>query len=569
MNGDYVKNLKSFYNQELNWMFFQLSRKNTMLPILLLEQRLENVLQFTKSILEKKPSPQDDRIYVCKKYLKYFYLLIPFTRDTFLGLGEHDLTYSLIFTFYNTFPSLAYESVQLILSPLENDNKNINIGCWRDIKYLCDYIYNISPLKEKHPLIKFCISLVNQQLIKDIETWKFSVNCFSINHISNVAKHIPRETSKFSWLFEKLAVDFVTSTKPYILKSPKTLESYQKALSKTKRIYRKNITFLNKALCTPQIQFCEQRKHINNVSLTKHTYIKNQQLFSKNTNASFLFFNKLNNFNYENSFYFHGHNFCHVSIEHIIKRCVFLYDQENIDPQERNFLNILWEKYTCKVYNKTDYIIPLLDVSDCTNNDSFYAALGNAFLLSYNSYFQERIIAVDKFPTWIKVDSSLGILDQVSYFMKAIYNMSNTSCNFQKAFQLLSSTMKSIKASNKQVENTKVVVLSSFKNPFSYDDFMQTFKDKWFSTFPYLILWNFSLENCISLPGQIKKKYVFIISGYSSNQIFNILSANRHKTSFQNITTILKKDRYTPFSNFLEFYLDFRYSLSNEYLPIY
>lgn len=569
MDTDYITYLKSYFNQELNWIFFQLSRKTTILPLFLLEQRVENVLQFSKNILENKSVFNDDRVSICKKYLKYFYLLIPFTRDTLWGLGEHDLTYSMICAFYNTFPSLAYESMQLILTPLDNDNKNQNIGSWRDIKYLCQYVYDISSLKHKHPLIKFCISLVNEQLIKDIETWKYSVNCFSVYHISNVAKHIPRETSKFSWLFEKLAIDFVTKTKPCILSSPKTLDSYQKALSKTKRIYRKNIVFLNKALSTPQIQFCEKRKDLNIVSLTKHTYIKNQQLFSKNTNASFLFFNKLNNFNYEHPFYLCGHNFCHVPVEYIIKRCVLLHDQENIDSQERNFLNILWEKYASKLYNKKDYIIPILDVSDCTNNNSFYAALGNALLLTYNSHFQNRIIAVDKSPTWIKIDPSFGILEQVTFFMKSIYNMSNTSCNFQKAFQLLSTTMKSIRATNNQVESTKVVILSSFKHPFSYENFMQTFKDKWFYAFPYLILWNFSNENCISLPGQVKKKYIFTISGYSFNQIFNVLYANRNKTSFQNITSILKKDRYTPFTNFIEFYLDFKYAGFDEYLPIY
>jgi rRNA maturation protein Rpf1 len=129
--------------------------------------------------------------------------------------------------------------------------------------------------------------------------------------------------------------------------------------------------------------------------------------------------------------------------------------------------------------------------------------------------------------------------------------------------------MKSIRATNKQVESTKVVILSSFKDSFSYENFMQTFKDKWFYTFPYLVLWNFSNLNCISLPGEVKKKYMFIISGYSFNQIYNVLYSNRNKTSFQNITSILKKDRYTPFTNFLDFYLDFKFVLSDKYLPIY
>jgi hypothetical protein len=170
----------------------------------------------------------------------------------------------------------------------------------------------------------------------------------------------------------------------------------------------------------------------------------------------------------------------------------------------------------------SDFIIPLLDVSNCTNNDAFFAAMGNAILLSYYSFFPCRILAVDKFPTWITIDKNASIVEQVSQIINSIYNMSNTIPNFKKAFNLIASSFKQINSKNHYIDKIKLVLLSQFSQTCSYEDLLNSFVYFWFSATPTLIFWNFS-NNYVELPFNIQNNKCYALSGYSQNQIYNIL----------------------------------------------
>ena len=95
---------------------------------------------------------------------------------------------------------------------------------------------------------------MNTELYKDIQTYKFSANCFSQKHISNVCKWIPREKkNKFSWLYDKLAYQYSNYHKPFIFDNITTILQHQKAMNKAKKFYRKTFSFLNKQIQTTEI----------------------------------------------------------------------------------------------------------------------------------------------------------------------------------------------------------------------------------------------------------------------------------------------------------------------------
>lgn len=551
MNNNYDQQSHLFFKEEITWLFFQMSRKNNNH---VLQSRIKNLLQFLKNILDgKNLNIQNKNTSVWLPYLNYIFAYIAFTRDTFIGLGEHDLFYSLIFTVFEFYPSFSTSAIDWVVKPLKHDLHNQNLGCWRDIKYICQLVYQNSYMETQHPIIQHCVHTVNKQLHHDIETWKFSKNCYSIYHISNVAKHIPREKTRFSWLFQLLAIDWVKKHQPYIFKYTHSDTSYQKAVAKSKRTYRKIIAYLNKHLGTPEISICK-KKNIETPFITYHTFFKNSYLLSNQDTCLPFYKNISLPFSDNHSFFFQGQNFSSVGIEYIIKKCVHIHHNPQIaTTSEIQIINSLWKNYFVKNYTFDDYIIPLLDVSNCTNNDSFFAALGNSILLSYYSIFSHRILAIDKFPTWIQLDANSNIVEQVSQIINSIYNMSNTIPNFQKAFHLIASSFKSIKAKNQDIDRIKIVLLSQFSHSCSYQDLLNSFIYFWFSSNPNLIFWNFSNQDSTELPFNIQNNKCFAISGFSPKQIYNILYFTNNKSvsnSYSFACKVLCNNRYSDFYNF-------------------
>lgn len=563
MDDNYKSFVHSFLKSELIWICFQLSRKNVT-SLNYIQQRFQSTLSFLKQIITNYPTTNEENNHSdWNRYLQLFFTVIAFTRDSLHGLGEHDLTYMLIFSFYDVFPELSVQSIHYILHPLTNDLNNVNIGSWRDTKYLCKYVYEMT-FQTDHPIITYCISLMNRQLHTDLQTWKFSSNPYSKYHISNIAKHIPREKSRFGWLFDKLAIHWVTTHKPYILQTPTSLFSNKRAISKSKSIYRKIISYLNKALHTPQISFCK-KKSIDIQDLTIHTYIKNQHIIHHNELYSTLSHDFIQNIKTnpdQHFFYYSGCHYSQVPIEHIIKKSIYLYKNKSVNASEESLLNNLWNLYFVKKYNVTPSLIPIIDVSNTINSDSFYAALGNAILLSSISSFENRLIAVDKFPTWIQFQPDQTIVQKVHHFMSSIYNMSNTFSNFTNVFSLLSTT---IQQTTSQLQNNdqfaplhqpiKFVLISQFqKNNLedTYLSFTQSFPSSSVTVPTHLIMWNFSHDHIIELNNFFELNNVTFISGFSPNAIYSLINHQEKDSHYDYLLHVLSNNRYKLFSAFVK-----------------
>jgi len=557
MDIDYENLMHSYFKDEIAWLFFQLTRKNSSSIKSILTRTNDN-LSLLKNIIHNKNS--NINIVNVKQwtiYLELYYRMIGYSRDTYMGLGEQTITYMLIFSFYKYFPKLATYSIHKLVKPCDLHN-NRTYGSWRDIKHLCQFVFDFSPLKDKHPLIDYCIYITNEQLAHDIYTWKFSVNCNSQLHISNVAKHIPREHKKFSWIFDKLAVHWIRKTKSYIIDTAINDLSYIKALSKAKMLYRKQISVLNKALDTVQIKLCnKQLDSIDFNSFSKNTAIRSLPHFSNIDND---FTNKFqiyidnwvsNNDSFQHAFS-NGYSYASIPIYYVIKNAIRLSSATKPNNTEIYFINKLWSKNFLQKFKDVNYFIPLLDVSDTMNDSSFFAAIGFAILLSYNSKFENRIIAVDKYPTWISIDHDDGLVQQVSHIMDSIYNMRNTVPDFNKAFHLVSHTLKQINSYNDFINNIKLVVLSDFESNIHENIIQNIFSSNGFSNFPTFIFWNFSYNLSDSLPCTSNSQKSFLFSGYSISNLVNINKfTSRKYNTYTSIFNILMNKRYDSFSNYM------------------
>jgi hypothetical protein len=209
-----------------------------------------------------------------RELLTILYKIIGKTRDIEDGKGEYALSYMMIWTWYKYFPELAKEALALfVTSPHETEPTPY--GSWKDIKYFCEYIRErgASP---NHELIQYCIQMMNCQLRKDMELYQDDV--VTAKQVSLVAKWIPRESSKFGWLYSHLAYDYF----PEFLVSVKATDNTQKtkAEKKCKAQYRILCATLNRHLDTVQIKQTAKRwADIDHAKTTSITMAKNRLAF--------------------------------------------------------------------------------------------------------------------------------------------------------------------------------------------------------------------------------------------------------------------------------------------------
>ena len=127
------------------------------------------------------------------EYLRTLFLTIPYCRDIYRGKGERDLSYRLIYAWYQVFPILAIKALHMLF---DRENGGSMVGSWCDVKYFCLFMEKISPYGLYDPLVAIVIRIANRQLRRDLV-------CLE----SNVAKWIVRE-SKYPELFSLFVQDW-------------------------------------------------------------------------------------------------------------------------------------------------------------------------------------------------------------------------------------------------------------------------------------------------------------------------------------------------------------------------
>ena len=468
-----------------------------------------------------------------KEIINILYKIIGYTRDIIDGPGEYLHSYMQILVWYDYYPEFA-------LSVLRNFVfiKNIHpYGSWKDIKNFCQYC-NEKRLNYNHPLIKFCISLINNQIyIDNLPTTK-------IYNKSLAAKWVPREKSKKKgWIFEKLAFSYFHK----YFDNVKTIESRNKAELKCKMNYRKLISKLNKEIDTVQIKQCSGNWQSIDFSKTTSLTIYNQ------TN-SFLNINQINTpdrINCSKNFKEHINKVINsaeelktqnVGINQLVKRAFELILMKNDNRNNNNnykteidLLNLQWKNKISKNLHLKP-IIPIIDLSRPANMycDDIYSAIGIGCIIAEKSSFGKRILSFSDNPCWHNLeecDNFVEIIEKFDnpYSKNVDSKEQGITLPIEYAIKLLLYSIIESGLTTEEVENLTLAIFTDNYNEGLINNINTMFKEEGLKfcgkpyVRPHILLWN--LKSNVLMPCSSSESNVSMISGFNP-KLLNLFSEN-------------------------------------------
>lgn len=502
-----------------------------------------------KQIIQKMRTDYFDYIV----YLKCLFKMIPYIRDVSFGKGEKLVTYMMICVFYKYYPNIAICLLREIIYK--------NMGSWADIKYFCHFVYfdtNFSN-EEKDKIIYFATGIMLYQLDCDVFFWdkmfqhylnKLEKNKHQPNRpnanslISNVAKWVPRKSSKFSWLFEKIVLQWNMIHFPFIFENLRNQDQYNKILNKCKMNFRKMVVKLNKELNTVQIKQCDKKIHDicpENVSLM--TMMKQKKSFSKNENHKEYLYNG----EPKASFF---HKTTHISLDYFVKDAIRLINKpfNSKIASQMAFLNNSWKKNVLMHFKNKNVvnILPIVDVS-LINTQTLYSSIGLGIAISQISKLN-RIILVENHFEIIKVLQNSDFIDIIRELYPFINN--NIELNITKLNNYLTNASSLIKehiyyvflSNNENIINN--INQLSFIHPCSSMIFWNVFTT----------LNNDNIDNYIRLFGE---KNAIFLSGCSPTLLYS-LNENilKSQTSFYFLNETVNLSRYSSFDDiFIKYFI--------------
>ena len=502
---------KKFVEEQIVSLYFQANSK-TSESLQCLADLLKNLLDY---LILNMPLTRD--------YLILLYRMIGQTRDCFsFGKGEQQISYMMIFVWFSFFPDMACYAIRSFVVG------KYPYGSWRDIKYLCQYVRSQTG-NENHPIIGFCVSLMNQQLHNDFTAF-LSTNtddAYEKRNYSLVAKWIPRENKKFHWVFNLLVLDWFSTYQTTIL-SKCEYESikYFAAISKCKRLYRQMVATLNKKIDTIEVSLCENKYSnikpgsipqiafmkykkllLNDSAINTHKYMnyipKGSSSSNNNMNSidiGLSYINKkVSEQNIAMHFYlkhfpndlgcFHSENddggsperkmLSNIPISYYVKEALTLiggigifYKDESVFHNRniinnRELLNKQWAQMSNNIgLSKLYDTIPFLDMSEPMYGEPLYTAIGIACLIAERTSFGKKILVYDNQPTWVNLDACDNFVSMIECLYYSTEKTTKTRCNIISAVELLLDALRSSNTSDANIRLLKCVFISNQYNIF-------------------------------------------------------------------------------------------------------
>ena len=542
-----------YYKERLVYLYFYLTGRENIDKLSLETDEL--LMAIKKHTNETIPY----LILLCKIILQ--------TRDIINGKGERDLTYMMLYRLYKYYPFVAIHMVKIIVG-----TNNEDIGCWKDIRCLCEYIREHSVLKENHPFILNCIDILIKQIHRDV--WGEpggggGDGCVARRDISLAAKWVPREHKKFHWLYEKIVLAYANKYYHYMF-GP-TLGNYTKAMNKCKMNFRIMISNL-----------CKELNSKENMRNSKEVSNSDTYGSSKTMNV-------------------HVSAFVKNAIDRIEKGCGVgagvgigtgilggvdgAWDGDGEDDveveiqKERKTLNRVWKKYI-KPCSTIENMIPVIDIClslEDTSREHLYNAIGIACLICEKSTISKRVLCITKVTcVWINLDNCIDFLDMVHEIYKVV-NSSNMNCKDNMAGRAIDLIVESIVRTNmtsENIEKMNIVFLQNKVKEMQYSDLYARFSGCiWngvnIEQVPYMIFWNVgdgggggdgdvggggrckfieSGGNTLALPCIVNTPRVSVISGCTPSILnhfcFLGFSGVRNMTSYETLSNIMMHHRY-------------------------
>ncbi len=510
--------------EKLSQLYFQLVRSSN---LELLESKY-------RELLNKKN----------KKLMPYLYKLIAQTRDIRQGKGEYNLSFILLGEWLllgDKYIPDIYNALDLFID-IENEHP---YGCWKDLKYFCEYLcIKKAYVTKDHEIIDYCCEKIVNQLYIDKDS----------NTPTLCAKWCPREKSKFGWMVPMISKKLINKLGMDDLNKKNCI-----------RIYRQLCSNINKKLDTTQIKQCGQVW--STIDFNKVTSIT----MRKQSNA-FLYFpeNSINDAinidrktcsdNYKKYIESKVRNNktikgSRVSIYDFVKDALNININDKSDDVQtlKQVLNLQWNDNR-KQNNNLDNFAVMVDVSSSMETDNYiplYNAIGLGIRISeLSKKFKNEILTFASNPSIVKLDHCDNFVDKVHYVRRVEWG---GTTNLEAALELILEKLVIEDTPQEEVKNMVLCVLSDMQindatcvDTSTMFDLVKTKYNNKGYQLPTIVFWN--LRQTSGFPSTTTENNVIMVSGYNS-VLLNAFSekgvdAFKDITPFKMVKDILDNPRY-------------------------
>lgn len=446
--------------------------------------RNENKTQFEVafsnylSLVHKYKDVYTNDIDVLFKRTEHFFMYV---RNTVKGKGQKMQFYIMIYFYYQFFQDRCLDFLQKSFA-------NEYFGSYCDFKYLCEYIYD-KTLNKKHPLIQLLVKLHISMLFKN-------------NDIHFLSKWVPREKTKFKWLYHLYALEF-SNISNYKYKNKNDAYCF----------FRKYIS--------KHSNTCEKNMCLNNFDSIDST--------EKNLEKYFYFF--ANKHTQLGDFYNNKHITKYDHINHnafnpgAIMKTMFKLINTGVHESNPIFdlLNKKWIQcihFYKKIFPPQQFII-FMDLSYKNfhnNNDVFYNILGmSCFLSHFSKKAYKRMFLCTNTPIWINLQECDNLYAMAMAFKKNLQYDTYTSCEIHLPIYLLVQSFFETQDSNIQEQTLVFMQGVNIEHTYKYVLNLNLNPQK-------LVFWNFCdflyFDN--GLHSNLYNNKVQMISGNNENALYSL-----------------------------------------------
>jgi len=542
--------LKTTIQYKILNLSYHFTRKDST-ELEVLERKVRELLHY----LKRKKGLIESFDYL--EFVKLLWIMMAETRDIESGKGERELTYMLLLVWYDFFPLLSIWMLKIILG-VSGDDCIKGIGCWKDVKHLCHYIREKTG-SENHPLILNAVEITLGELHRVVYEDKRSL----------VVKWIPREKTKYNWLFHLMVRQwFPGSGQPFLYKK----KNFRRLISH----YNQEFEVLEPLQCSRQWTDIQPR-HINTLGLLnkKSLFVGGKDEDDEERKECS---QRLNNYLYSDSF-FHNikrtskhrshygmgnnkickiqcSNIHNIPIGYYVKRAFELIGKGNPEEKEIQLLNQMWA-HNLSHYRGLSYFIPVVSLDKFSRGDSFFFSLGLACLLSEKSIIPKRILLyLNDTPHWISLVDCADFYSMMVQFHWIVENLSWGGSTIEAGILMLVQSMLQTQMSLETVEKMVLVAINmagpSYFETTLHNQIVDVFVKQGIhdSVIPHIVYWNVSLPLDTPLPCRANDARVSVLSGMSSSLIHYFflfqLKIIRNMNPFEVLSFQINHKKYYP-----------------------
>ena len=437
----------------------QLLELNNQSEIKNLTDQFDNILHILHTNF-KKPSKKNIQESIFLSLLSNILCLICYIRDIRMGLGYRQLTYSMIAKLYEYYPDITEALVETIIY---NNNFHFGYGSWRDICDLCNFLKDFTNEGYDHPLIESIITMTNKHLQTSWIHFKTHQTC-----LTNIAKWIPRETSKKNnWIFQLLFMDWSKKNTHY-LKYNKSDKSYYSSILKCKTKYRQMVSTLTKAIQPIETVLCAKNNELicpsnipetamikywdllfNQTNTFQEKYNQSIKHNVCSNNLTHYIVNMKNMRFYNHNIPSHSNMYFPKHLNHYVKnalRCIYILEEyaNNVlnCPRLTEEINILHEKWTyiLEKWKKHKFIkensVAVVNIQIISFHDpSFHIAIAHACFIAQCSNIK-RILFSAHDPIWINIEHAQNFVDMIRIIYDTLKNEVLINTSLQQSIQI-------------------------------------------------------------------------------------------------------------------------------------